>query len=80
MKDSIKFHEIKLFLILEHFDQLNIEQLNSLIDVIQLVYFTRNPKKNPIFSQYNTVKLSLLIYRVSWLISQKKVYSLITKC
>ena len=31
-------------------------------------------------SQYNTVKYSLLIYRISWRIKQKKIYSLITKC
>lgn len=28
LKESVKFHEIKLFFIHEHFDQLNIGQLN----------------------------------------------------
>mmetsp|Transcript_12403 Transcript_12403/g.19381 ORF Transcript_12403/g.19381 Transcript_12403/m.19381 type:complete len:231 (+) Transcript_12403:1572-2264(+) len=31
-------------------------------------------------SQYNPVKVSLLVYRVSWLIERKRIYSLITKC
>jgi len=30
--------------------------------------------------QYNTVKLALLVFRVSWCIERKKIYSLITKC
>jgi len=30
--------------------------------------------------QYNTIKVALLVYRVSWRIEQKKIYSLITKC
>jgi len=31
-------------------------------------------------SQFNTIKYSLLIYRISWKIADKKIYSLITKC
>ena len=31
-------------------------------------------------SQFNTIKYSLLIYRISWKIAEKKIYSLITKC
>mmetsp|Transcript_22642 Transcript_22642/g.34931 ORF Transcript_22642/g.34931 Transcript_22642/m.34931 type:complete len:204 (-) Transcript_22642:2219-2830(-) len=35
---------------------------------------------NPILSQYNTMKVSLLIFRVAWRIHQKKIYPLTTKC
>lgn len=31
-------------------------------------------------SQYNTIKYALLIYRISWKIDKKRIYSLITKC
>ena len=30
--------------------------------------------------QFNTIKYSLLIYRITWKIERKKIYSLITKC
>ena len=36
-------------------------------------------KKNPTLHQYNIIKYTLLIYRVSWKIEKKKIYSLITK-
>ena len=39
-----------------------------------------NYKFNPMLSQFNTIKYSLLIYRISWKIAEKKIYSLITKC
>lgn len=35
---------------------------------------------NPMLSQLNTLKVALLIYRISWKIEQRKIYSLITKC
>ena len=35
---------------------------------------------NPMLCQYNTIKYSLLIYRISWKIERKRIYSLITKC
>jgi len=35
---------------------------------------------NPMISQYNTIKYALLVYRISFKIAQKKIYSLITKC
>jgi len=31
-------------------------------------------------SQFNTIKLTLLIYRICWLVEEKQIYSLITKC
>ena len=33
LKESVYFHEIKLFFIHEHFDELSIGQLNSLVDI-----------------------------------------------
>jgi hypothetical protein len=41
---------------------------------------TKEFKQNPVLSQFNTIKYSLLIYRISWKIERKKIYSLITKC
>lgn len=37
-------------------------------------------KENPMLSQFNTIKYALLIYRISWKIDRKKIYSLTTKC
>ena len=37
-------------------------------------------KQNPMISQVNTINVSLLIYRISWKIERKRIYSLITKC
>jgi hypothetical protein len=31
-------------------------------------------------SQFNTIKVALLIYRICWKIEVKQIYSLITKC
>ena len=33
IRDSVKFHEMKLFLIHEHFDVLSIYQMNLLVDI-----------------------------------------------
>jgi len=54
--------------------------MNTLIDVLIDVLHTSDLKLNPMLSQYNTIKYSLLIYRVSWKIENRKIYSLITKC
>lgn len=35
---------------------------------------------NPVLSQFNTIKYALLVYRISWKINEKRIYSLITKC
>mmetsp|Transcript_39720 Transcript_39720/g.60879 ORF Transcript_39720/g.60879 Transcript_39720/m.60879 type:complete len:263 (+) Transcript_39720:1387-2175(+) len=77
---SPKFLEEKLFFILEHFDQLHITQLNHLIDTLSIGFHRSDIRRHMMVCQYNPVKLSLLIYRVSWLIERKKIYSLITKC
>jgi len=31
-------------------------------------------------SQYNTIKITLLIYRICWKIEERQIYSLTTKC
>mmetsp|Transcript_11812 Transcript_11812/g.18170 ORF Transcript_11812/g.18170 Transcript_11812/m.18170 type:complete len:221 (+) Transcript_11812:4946-5608(+) len=80
IKSSQMFHELKLFFIHQHFDVLTIEQLNWLVDVYMEILFRKDIKTNPMLSQYNTIKYSLLIYRISWKIERKKIYSLITKC
>lgn len=59
---------------------LTIEQLNTLVDIYMEILFHKDTKLNPVLSQYNTIKYSLLIYRISWKIEKKKIYSLITKC
>ena len=35
IRESSKFHEMKLFLIHEHFDVLSIRQMNALVDIYQ---------------------------------------------
>lgn len=78
--ESTRFHEIKLFFIMEHFDILSIYQLNQLVDIYLDVLNRSDYKNNPVLSQYNTIKYALLILRISWKIEEKKIYSLITKC
>ena len=79
-KDSIKFHEIKMFFLMEHMDMLSILQLNSVIDNFQEMFNRKDFMKNPMLAQYNTIKYALLAYRITWLIENKRIYSLITKC
>jgi hypothetical protein len=69
IRDSVKFHEMKLFYIHEHFDLLSIKQMNWLIDVYMEVLHRKELKMNPMLSQFNTIKYALLIYRISWKIS-----------
>ena len=80
IKDSVKFHEMKLFFLHEHFNTLSIGQMNYLVDIYQDLLNIKDPKQNPIISQFNTIKIALLIYRICWKIEQKQIYSLITKC
>jgi hypothetical protein len=80
LKDSLQFHEIKLFFIHEHFDVYSIASLNLLIDTYMDILHSKEFKQNPMLSQFNTIKYSLLIYRISWKIERKRIYSLITKC
>ena len=80
IKDSTLYHEMKLFLVHEHFDLLSIEQMNLLVDVYQDILHSKEPKGNPLISQYNSIKVALLIYRICWKIEKKQIYSLITKC
>lgn len=80
IRDSVKFHEMKLFYMHEHFDLLSISQMNWLIDIYMDILHRKELRTNPMLSQYNTIKYALLIYRISWKIAQKRIYSLITKC
>jgi hypothetical protein len=80
IKESEKFHEIKLFLVHEHFDILTIQQMNQLLDIYQEALHTKDIKIHPIISQFNTIKVALLIYRICWKIEKRQIYSLITKC
>ena len=80
IKDSTIFLEMKLFYIHEHFDILSILQMNNLIDTFMEVLHRKEHKMNPMLSSFNTIKIALLIYRISWKIAQKRIYSLITKC
>lgn len=80
IRDSCVYLEMKLFYIHEHFDILSILQMNNLIDIFMEVFHRKEHKLNPMLHQFNTIKCSLLIYRISWKIAQKRIYSLITKC
>jgi len=80
ISESTRSHELKLFLLLEHFDILSIYQMNRLLDIYKVVLHSKDPKKNPMISQYNVIKIALLIYRICWKIEEKQIYSLITKC
>jgi len=80
MKSSTEFHELKMFFIHQHFDLLSIMQMNDLVDIFNDSLTTHNYSTNPMLSTYNTIKMALLIYRISWKIFDKKIYSLITKC
>ena len=71
IKDSTLYHEMKLFLVHEHFDSFTIEQMNLLVDVYQDILHSKEPKGNPLISQYNSIKVALLIYRICWKIEKK---------
>lgn len=73
------YHETKFFFIHQHFELLSVKQMNTLIDVLMEILNVRDIKRNPVIHQYNTIKYSLLIFRVSWKVEEKKIYSLITK-
>jgi len=66
IKESVKFHEYKLFFLHEHFDTLTIAQMNNLIDIYQDILNIKDPKLNPIINQFNTIKIALLIFRICW--------------
>ena len=71
VKESPRYHEIKLFFIHEHFDILTIQQMNQLLDIYQDTLSRQNAKENPMISQFNTIKVTLLIYRICWKIEEK---------
>ena len=50
IKDSVKFHEVKLFYLHEHFNILSIGQMNYLVDIYQELLNVKDPKLNPIIN------------------------------
>jgi len=38
LRGSPRFHEVKLFFLLNHIDNMDVEQLNRLVDVLQISY------------------------------------------
>jgi hypothetical protein len=80
IRDSVYFHEMKLFFLHEHFDVMSIYQLNLLVDIYQEILHHKESKLNPMVNQFNTIKISMLIYRICFKIEEKNIYSLITKC
>ena len=51
-----------------------------MIDTLLLIFKLSKVRLNPFLSQYNTLKYALLVYRISWLIQERNMYSLATKC
>lgn len=66
IKESVYFHETKLFILHEHFDVLTISQLNQLVDIYQEILHAKDAKLNPIINTFNTIKISMLIYRICY--------------
>ena len=66
VREKVIFQEMKLFFIHQHFDLLSIPQYNTLIDHLAETTATNDTKVNPMISQYNTIKIALLIYRICW--------------
>jgi len=54
--------------------------MSQLVDIYQAILSSKDPKHNPMLSQYNPIKITLLIYRICWKIEERQIYSLITKC
>lgn len=71
IKESTKFHEMKLFFLHEHFDVLSISQMNQLIDIYQEILNVKDPRFNPAINQFNVIKIALLIYRICFKIELK---------
>lgn len=76
VKESPKYHEIKLFFLHEYFNVLTIEQLNQVVNIYQHVLSPKDLKNHPVINQYNTTKVSLLIYRLCNRVSEKRIFSL----
>ena len=54
--------------------------MNQLVDTYQICLHRKDIREHPMVSQFNTIKVALLIYRICWKIEKKQIYSLITKC
>ena len=50
IRESEKFHEMKLFFLHMHFNTLNVEQMNALVDTYQEILRRKEPKMNPMIS------------------------------
>ena len=50
LKDSVKFHEMKIFFIHEHFEVLSVAQMDTLVDSYQEILHRKELKMNPIIS------------------------------
>ncbi len=79
LRESVHFHELKLFFLHDHFPKLSMIQMTHIVDIYMEVLH-RKPDQNPMLSQFNTIKIALLIYRICWKIEGRQIYSLITKC
>lgn len=53
--------------------------MNVILDNFMEMFHRRDYSQNPMLSQYNTIKVTLLIYRLNWKIRNKKLYNLMTK-
>ena len=80
IENSNYFHEEKLFFLHDNFNKLSVGQLDHIVDIFSEIITKNDVIKNPALYQYNTVKYSLLIYRICWKIENKNLYALITKC
>jgi len=50
LRDTVKYHEMKLFYLHEHFDLLTIKQMNWLVDVYMEILHRKELKMNPMLS------------------------------
>jgi len=80
LKISPKFFEMKMFFLHERFSELKVAEMNYLIDTLLEILHLKNHSLNPVINGYNTVKMLILIYKVTWRIEKQNIYSLITKC
>lgn len=66
IRESVLFHEHKLFYLHQHFDVLTIYQMNHLVDIYQEILNVKDARSNPSINQYNTIKIALLVFRICW--------------
>lgn len=76
IKNSTRFHEIKLFLIHQHFECMELEQLHRIVSIYLLALKPKEYQKHPVINLFNTVKVSLLICQICWKIKAMGIYTL----